>query len=49
MNNDSLWQNRFKGVGRTLEDFKTSMTVAARSKVTFELTYEELLQHSLGK
>ncbi|XP_031424241.1 inter-alpha-trypsin inhibitor heavy chain H3-like isoform X1 [Clupea harengus] len=36
-------------VGRTLEDFKTSVTVAAHSKVTFELTYEELLQRRLGK
>ena len=36
-------------VGRTLEDFKTSVTVAAFSKVTFELTYEELLQRQLGK
>uniref|UniRef100_A0A3B4DPH7 Inter-alpha-trypsin inhibitor heavy chain 3 n=1 Tax=Pygocentrus nattereri TaxID=42514 RepID=A0A3B4DPH7_PYGNA len=36
-------------VGRTLEEFKTSVTVAAFSKVTFELTYEELLQRRLGK
>ncbi|XP_041944216.1 inter-alpha-trypsin inhibitor heavy chain H3-like isoform X2 [Alosa sapidissima] len=36
-------------VGRTLEDFKTSVTVAAHKKVTFELTYEELLQRRLGK
>ncbi|XP_056324680.1 inter-alpha-trypsin inhibitor heavy chain H3b isoform X2 [Danio aesculapii] len=36
-------------VGRTLEDFKTSVTVAANSKVTFELTYEELLKRRLGK
>ncbi|KAL2091288.1 hypothetical protein ACEWY4_013551 [Coilia grayii] len=36
-------------VGRTLEDFKTSVAVAAHSKVTFELTYEELLQRRLGK
>uniref|UniRef100_A0A8C1KFQ3 Inter-alpha-trypsin inhibitor heavy chain 3b n=1 Tax=Cyprinus carpio TaxID=7962 RepID=A0A8C1KFQ3_CYPCA len=35
-------------VGRTLEDFKTSVTVAAFSKVTFELTYEELLKRRLG-
>ncbi|XP_062391006.1 inter-alpha-trypsin inhibitor heavy chain H3-like isoform X2 [Sardina pilchardus] len=35
-------------VGRTLEDFKTSVSVAAHSKVTFELTYEELLQRRLG-
>uniref|UniRef100_A0A4W4E2Q8 Inter-alpha-trypsin inhibitor heavy chain 3 n=1 Tax=Electrophorus electricus TaxID=8005 RepID=A0A4W4E2Q8_ELEEL len=36
-------------VGRTLEDFKTSVTVAAFSKVTFELTYDELLKRRLGK
>ncbi|KAL7843748.1 hypothetical protein AOLI_G00252600 [Acnodon oligacanthus] len=36
-------------VGRTLEEFKTSVTVAASSKVTFELTYEELLIRRLGK
>ncbi|XP_036414974.1 inter-alpha-trypsin inhibitor heavy chain H3-like [Colossoma macropomum] len=36
-------------VGRTLEEFKTSVTVAAFSKVTFELTYEELLKRRLGK
>ncbi|XP_073681751.1 inter-alpha-trypsin inhibitor heavy chain H3-like isoform X2 [Garra rufa] len=38
-----------KSVGRTLEDFKTSVAVAALSKVTFELTYEELLKRRLGK
>ncbi|XP_072521674.1 inter-alpha-trypsin inhibitor heavy chain H3-like isoform X5 [Salminus brasiliensis] len=36
-------------VGRTLEEFKTSVTVAANGKVTFELTYEELLKRRLGK
>ncbi|XP_067244926.1 inter-alpha-trypsin inhibitor heavy chain H3-like [Chanodichthys erythropterus] len=36
-------------VGRTFEDFKTSVTVAALSKVTFELTYEELLKRRHGK
>ncbi|XP_053509503.1 inter alpha-trypsin inhibitor, heavy chain 4 isoform X2 [Ictalurus furcatus] len=36
-------------VGRTLEEFKTSVTVSAFSKVTFELTYEELLKRRLGK
>ncbi|KAL0978030.1 hypothetical protein UPYG_G00165020 [Umbra pygmaea] len=36
-------------VGRTLEEFKTSVNVAALSKVTFELTYEELLKRQLGK
>ncbi|XP_031143354.1 inter-alpha-trypsin inhibitor heavy chain H3-like isoform X1 [Sander lucioperca] len=36
-------------VGRTLEEFKTAVTVAAHKKVTFELTYEELLKRKLGK
>uniref|UniRef100_A0A3B4CAN0 VIT domain-containing protein n=1 Tax=Pygocentrus nattereri TaxID=42514 RepID=A0A3B4CAN0_PYGNA len=36
-------------LGRTLEEFKTSVAVAASSKVTFELTYEELLIRRLGK
>ncbi|XP_065810904.1 inter-alpha-trypsin inhibitor heavy chain H3-like isoform X3 [Labrus bergylta] len=36
-------------VGRTLEEFKTSVNVAAHKKVTFELTYEELLKRKLGK
>lgn len=36
-------------MGRTLEEFKTSVTVAAQKKVTFELTYEELLKRKLGK
>ncbi|XP_028301970.1 inter-alpha-trypsin inhibitor heavy chain H3-like [Gouania willdenowi] len=36
-------------VGRTLEEFKTSVTVAAHKKVTFELTYEELMTRTLGK
>lgn len=36
-------------MGRTLEEFKTSVTVAAHKKVTFELTYEELLKRRLGK
>lgn len=39
----------FSAVGRTLEEFKTSVTVAAHSKVTFELTYEELLKRRLGQ
>uniref|UniRef100_A0AAR2K921 VIT domain-containing protein n=1 Tax=Pygocentrus nattereri TaxID=42514 RepID=A0AAR2K921_PYGNA len=37
------------GMVRTLEEFKTSVAVAASSKVTFELTYEELLIRRLGK
>ncbi|KAM6927218.1 inter-alpha-trypsin inhibitor heavy chain H3-like [Xenentodon cancila] len=36
-------------VGRTLEDFKTSVTVAPHKKATFELTYEELMKRTLGK
>jgi len=32
-----------------MEQFKTSVTVAAHKKVTFELTYEELLKRTLGK
>ncbi|XP_036389131.1 inter-alpha-trypsin inhibitor heavy chain H4-like isoform X2 [Megalops cyprinoides] len=36
-------------VGRKLEEFRTSVMVAALSKVTFTLTYEELLKRTLGK
>uniref|UniRef100_A0A668RII3 VWFA domain-containing protein n=1 Tax=Oreochromis aureus TaxID=47969 RepID=A0A668RII3_OREAU len=36
-------------LGRTLEEFKTSVTVAAHKKVTFELTYEELMKRTHGK
>ncbi|XP_034441367.1 inter-alpha-trypsin inhibitor heavy chain H3-like [Hippoglossus hippoglossus] len=36
-------------VGRTLEEFKTSVTVAPHKKVTFELTYEELLKRRNSK
>ncbi|XP_076740161.1 inter-alpha-trypsin inhibitor heavy chain H3 isoform X3 [Maylandia zebra] len=36
-------------VGRTLEEFKTSVNVAAHKKVTFELTYEELMKRTHGK
>uniref|UniRef100_A0A3Q0R5T6 Inter-alpha-trypsin inhibitor heavy chain 3 n=1 Tax=Amphilophus citrinellus TaxID=61819 RepID=A0A3Q0R5T6_AMPCI len=36
-------------VGRTLEEFRTSVTVAAHKKVTFELTYEELMKRMHGK
>ncbi|KAG7472248.1 hypothetical protein MATL_G00106870 [Megalops atlanticus] len=36
-------------VGRKLEEFRTSVTVAALSKVTFTLTYEEMLKRTLGK
>ncbi|KAM4894101.1 inter-alpha-trypsin inhibitor heavy chain H4 [Sylvia borin] len=34
---------------RKLEQFHVSVSVAAASKVTFELTYEELLKRQLGK
>lgn len=34
---------------RKLEQFQVSVSVAAASKVTFELTYEELLKRQLGK
>ncbi|XP_037535414.1 inter alpha-trypsin inhibitor, heavy chain 4 [Nematolebias whitei] len=36
-------------VRRTMEEFKTSVTVAAHKTVTFELTYEELLKRTRGK
>lgn len=32
-----------------MEEFKTSVTTAPHKKVTFELTYEELLKRRLGK
>lgn len=32
-----------------MEEFKTSVTVAAHKKITFELTYEELLKRTHGK
>lgn len=35
--------------GRKLEKFTVSVNVAAGSKVTFELTYEELLKRNKGK
>ncbi|XP_058668734.1 inter-alpha-trypsin inhibitor heavy chain H4 isoform X1 [Ammospiza caudacuta] len=34
---------------RRLEQFHVSVSIAAASKVTFELTYEELLKRQLGK
>lgn len=34
---------------RKLEQFHVSVNIAAASKVTFELTYEELLKRHLGK
>ncbi|NXD82384.1 ITIH4 inhibitor, partial [Halcyon senegalensis] len=38
-----------KITGRKLEQFHVSVSIAAASKVTFELMYEELLQRQLGK
>ncbi|NXG65713.1 ITIH4 inhibitor, partial [Hemiprocne comata] len=38
-----------KITSRKLEQFHVSVSVAASSKVTFELTYEELLRRQLGK
>ncbi|NXI39448.1 ITIH4 inhibitor, partial [Galbula dea] len=38
-----------KITGRKLEQFQVSVSTAASSKVTFELTYEELLKRQLGK
>ncbi|XP_006169365.1 inter-alpha-trypsin inhibitor heavy chain H3 isoform X2 [Tupaia chinensis] len=38
-----------KASGRKLEKFTVSVNVAAGSKVTFELTYEELLKRRQGK
>ncbi|KAM6248087.1 inter-alpha-trypsin inhibitor heavy chain H4 isoform 2-T2 [Spheniscus humboldti] len=38
-----------KITGRKLEQFHVSVSIAAASKVTFELAYEELLKRQLGK
>ncbi|XP_054694366.1 inter-alpha-trypsin inhibitor heavy chain H4-like [Grus americana] len=38
-----------KITGRKLEQFHVSVSIAAASKVTFELIYEELLKRQLGK
>ncbi|OPJ80830.1 inter-alpha-trypsin inhibitor heavy chain H4 isoform A [Patagioenas fasciata monilis] len=38
-----------KITGRKLEQFHVSVSIAATSKVTFELMYEELLKRQLGK
>ncbi|NWY62034.1 ITIH4 inhibitor, partial [Chionis minor] len=38
-----------KITSRKLEQFHVSVSIAASSKVTFELTYEELLKRQLGK
>uniref|UniRef100_A0A3Q2VGS6 Inter-alpha-trypsin inhibitor heavy chain H3-like n=1 Tax=Haplochromis burtoni TaxID=8153 RepID=A0A3Q2VGS6_HAPBU len=45
----STLPNKVSSVGRTLEEFKTSVNVAAYKKVTFELTYEELMKRTHGK
>lgn len=41
--------DRNRASGRTMETFSVSVNVAARSSVTFILTYEELLQRKLGQ
>ncbi|XP_044029763.1 inter-alpha-trypsin inhibitor heavy chain H3-like [Siniperca chuatsi] len=38
-----------KASGRTMEKFSMSFNIAAKSNVTFILTYEELLQRKLGR
>nr|XP_060621868.1 inter-alpha-trypsin inhibitor heavy chain H3-like [Anolis sagrei ordinatus] len=38
-----------KASGRKTEKFSVSVNVAAASKITFELTYEELLKRNFGK
>ncbi|XP_070708549.1 inter-alpha-trypsin inhibitor heavy chain H3-like [Pempheris klunzingeri] len=38
-----------KASGRTMEKFSVSVNIAAKSNVTFILTYEELLQRKLGQ
>ncbi|XP_078065932.1 inter-alpha-trypsin inhibitor heavy chain H3-like isoform X2 [Mustelus asterias] len=38
-----------KASGRKMEKFKVSVNIGPTKKVTFELTYEELLKRSLGK
>ncbi|XP_072137006.1 inter-alpha-trypsin inhibitor heavy chain H3-like [Mobula birostris] len=38
-----------KASGRKLEKFKVSVNIGPTKKVTFELTYEELLKRNLGK
>uniref|UniRef100_A0A3P8UYV2 Inter-alpha-trypsin inhibitor heavy chain H3-like n=1 Tax=Cynoglossus semilaevis TaxID=244447 RepID=A0A3P8UYV2_CYNSE len=38
-----------KASGRKMESFSVSVNIAAKSTVTFVLTYEELLQRKLGK
>lgn len=45
----SLSCTSFRASGRKLEKFTVSVNVAAGSKVTFELTYEELLKRNKGK
>lgn len=45
----SLFSAPHRITGRKLELFHVSVSIAAASKVTFELTYEELLKRQLGK
>lgn len=41
--------NISRASGRKTEKFTVSVNIAAASKVTFELTYEELLKRNFGK
>ncbi|XP_027135227.1 inter-alpha-trypsin inhibitor heavy chain H3-like [Larimichthys crocea] len=38
-----------KASGKNIEEFSVSVNIAAKSSVTFILTYEELLQRKLGQ
>lgn len=39
----------YRASGRKMEKFSVSVNIAAKSNVTFVLTYEELLQRKLGQ
>lgn len=39
----------YRASGRKMEKFSVSVNIASNSKVTFVLTYEELLQRTLGQ
>lgn len=38
----------YRASGRKMEKFSVSVNIASKSKVTFVLTHEELLQRTLG-
>uniref|UniRef100_H3D0L9 Inter-alpha-trypsin inhibitor heavy chain 3 n=1 Tax=Tetraodon nigroviridis TaxID=99883 RepID=H3D0L9_TETNG len=42
------WSSKMAS-GRKMEKFSVSVNIASNSKVTFVLTYEELLQRTLGQ